>query len=144
MKRGASILLADDHALVRRGVRVILDSEPGLDVVAEAENGAEAVANCRDRYIDLAILDVAMPTDPDAVDVRPPAVLLSRRRQVQRGVAGLGELVGESSHLCPLCPPVPPVPPVPAVPPVPLCPLCPCARCAPVPPVRRGATRACP
>ncbi|HWL98815.1 MAG TPA: response regulator transcription factor [Nocardioidaceae bacterium] len=57
----ARILLADDHALVRRGVRLILDSEPGLQVVAEAEDGAEAVAVARDREVDLAILDVAMP-----------------------------------------------------------------------------------
>jgi DNA-binding NarL/FixJ family response regulator len=62
MNLGARILLADDHALVRRGVRLILDSEPGLRVVAEAEDGAEAVAICRTRDIDLAILDVAMPT----------------------------------------------------------------------------------
>ena len=55
------ILLADDHALVRRGVRLILDSEPDLEVVAEAANGSEAVALCRSESIDLAILDIAMP-----------------------------------------------------------------------------------
>ena len=55
------ILLADDHALVRRGVRMILDSEPGLTVVAEAGDGAEAVTAVRAQPIDLAILDVAMP-----------------------------------------------------------------------------------
>jgi DNA-binding NarL/FixJ family response regulator len=55
------ILLADDHALVRRGVRLILDSEPDLTVVAEAGDGAEAVAVARTHEIDLAILDVAMP-----------------------------------------------------------------------------------
>ncbi len=55
------ILLADDHALVRRGVRLILDAEPGLQVVAEAGDGAEAVARVRAGGIDLAILDVAMP-----------------------------------------------------------------------------------
>ncbi len=55
------ILLADDHALVRRGVRLILDNEPGLRVVAEAGDGAEAVALAREVDIDLAILDVAMP-----------------------------------------------------------------------------------
>ena len=55
------ILLADDHALVRRGVRLILDNEPGLRVVAEAGDGAEAVALARQVDIDLAILDVAMP-----------------------------------------------------------------------------------
>lgn len=56
------ILLADDHALVRRGVRLILDDSPGLRVVAEASDGAEAVALARLGDIDLAVLDVAMPT----------------------------------------------------------------------------------
>lgn len=55
------ILLADDHALVRRGVRLILDSEPDLTVVAEAGDGAEAIAAARRQPVDLAILDVAMP-----------------------------------------------------------------------------------
>ncbi|AOT61895.1 MULTISPECIES: response regulator [Streptomyces] len=55
------ILLADDHALVRRGVRLILDGEPDLEVVAEAGDGAEAVALAREHPVDLAVLDVAMP-----------------------------------------------------------------------------------
>lgn len=55
------ILLADDHALVRRGLRLILDAEPDLVVVAEASDGAEAVSAAVDGEIDLAILDVAMP-----------------------------------------------------------------------------------
>ncbi|MEU6136815.1 response regulator [Nocardioides sp. NPDC057577] len=55
------ILLADDHTLVRRGVRLILDAEPDLEVVAEAADGAEAVAALRDVEVDLVILDVAMP-----------------------------------------------------------------------------------
>ncbi len=55
------ILLADDHALVRRGVRLILESEPDLTVIAEAGDGAEAVALARTHEIDLAVLDVAMP-----------------------------------------------------------------------------------
>ena len=55
------ILLADDHALVRRGVRLILDSEPDLQVVAEAGDGAEAIAKARSQDVDLAILDVSMP-----------------------------------------------------------------------------------
>jgi DNA-binding NarL/FixJ family response regulator len=57
----ARILLADDHALVRRGVRMILDSQPDLTVVAEAADGAEALQAVRDHEVDLAILDVAMP-----------------------------------------------------------------------------------
>lgn len=55
------ILLADDHALVRRGVRLILDGEPDLTVVAEAGDGAEAVELARSTPVDLAVLDVAMP-----------------------------------------------------------------------------------
>ncbi|RSN66792.1 MULTISPECIES: response regulator [Actinomadura] len=56
------ILLADDHALVRRGVRLILDGEPDLRVVAEAGDGAEAIALLRGGVeADLAVLDVAMP-----------------------------------------------------------------------------------
>ncbi|MDH6699181.1 response regulator [Streptomyces griseoviridis] len=55
------ILLADDHALVRRGVRLILDHEPDLRVVAEAGDGAEAVEEVRRQEIDLAVLDIAMP-----------------------------------------------------------------------------------
>lgn len=55
------ILLADDHALVRRGVRLILDGEPDLTVVAEAGDGAEAIAMARAERPDLAILDIAMP-----------------------------------------------------------------------------------
>jgi DNA-binding NarL/FixJ family response regulator len=54
------ILLADDHALVRRGLRLILDTEPDLTVVAEAGNGTEAV-ELADEGVDLAILDIAMP-----------------------------------------------------------------------------------
>ena len=57
----ARILLADDHALVRRGVRLILESEPDLTVVAEAGDGAEALALARTHELDLAVLDVAMP-----------------------------------------------------------------------------------
>jgi DNA-binding NarL/FixJ family response regulator len=55
------ILLADDHALVRRGVRLILEQQSDLRVVAEASDGAEAVALRREIEVDLAILDIAMP-----------------------------------------------------------------------------------
>ncbi|RZU18201.1 response regulator transcription factor [Streptomyces sp. BK239] len=55
------ILLADDHALVRRGVRLILDREPDLEVVAEAGDGAEAVEMARAQEVDLVVMDIAMP-----------------------------------------------------------------------------------
>ena len=55
------ILLADDHPMVRRGLRMVLDSEPDLEVVAEAGDGAEAVETALAQGVDLAVLDVAMP-----------------------------------------------------------------------------------
>ncbi|GAA0982280.1 response regulator transcription factor [Acrocarpospora macrocephala] len=55
------ILLADDHALVRHGLRLIIDAEPDLMVVAEAADGAEAVEAAAPDQVDLAILDIAMP-----------------------------------------------------------------------------------
>jgi RNA polymerase sigma factor (sigma-70 family) len=55
------ILLADDHAMVRRGLKLVLDAEPDLRVVAEAGNGVEAVERGLAEEVDLAILDVAMP-----------------------------------------------------------------------------------
>ncbi|MFC4372715.1 response regulator [Nocardia halotolerans] len=61
MTTSTRILLADDHALVRSGLRMILDAEPDLAVVAEAANGAEAVQRVADTPVDLAILDIAMP-----------------------------------------------------------------------------------
>ena len=57
----ARLLLADDHTLVRSGLRRILDAEPDLEVVAEASDGAEAVDQALARELDLAILDVSMP-----------------------------------------------------------------------------------
>ena len=55
------ILMADDHPMVRRGLRLVLDSEPDLEVVAEAGDGAEAVELALAEDVDLAVLDVAMP-----------------------------------------------------------------------------------
>ena len=55
------ILVADDHALVREGVKRVVDDEPDLSVVAEATDGAEAVEQALDDTIDLAILDISMP-----------------------------------------------------------------------------------
>lgn len=55
------VLLADDHTLVRRGLRLILDGEPDLRVVAEAGDGAQAVDLAVGGEVDLAILDIAMP-----------------------------------------------------------------------------------
>jgi DNA-binding NarL/FixJ family response regulator len=55
------ILLADDHAVVRRGLRLVLDAEPDLQVVAEASDGLEALETALRADVHLAVLDVAMP-----------------------------------------------------------------------------------
>jgi DNA-binding NarL/FixJ family response regulator len=70
------ILIADDHALVRGGVKRVLDREPDLAVAAEAANGAEAVERALDGSIDLAILDISMPRKTGLQAARE----LSRRR----------------------------------------------------------------
>jgi DNA-binding NarL/FixJ family response regulator len=57
----ARILLADDHAVVRRGLRLVLDAEPDLQVVAEAGDGREALDIAASETVDLAVLDVSMP-----------------------------------------------------------------------------------
>jgi DNA-binding NarL/FixJ family response regulator len=55
------ILLADDHNVVRGGLKLVLDAQPDLEVVAEAADGAAAVERALRDDIDLAILDVTMP-----------------------------------------------------------------------------------
>jgi DNA-binding NarL/FixJ family response regulator len=55
------ILLADDHTLVRDGIKLLLDGQADLEVVAEASDGAEAVDRALEEDVDLAILDVTMP-----------------------------------------------------------------------------------
>lgn len=55
------ILIADDHTMVRRGLRQVLSREPDMEVVSEAADGAEAVRLALAGDVDLALLDVSMP-----------------------------------------------------------------------------------
>ena len=55
------IILADDHALVRAGIRLLIESIPNVEVVGEAGNGNEALALLEKTSADIALLDVAMP-----------------------------------------------------------------------------------
>jgi two-component system response regulator NreC len=55
------VLLADDHAIVREGVRRILMSEPDIEVVAEADDGLGAVEQAKKLKPDVAVLDISMP-----------------------------------------------------------------------------------
>jgi DNA-binding NarL/FixJ family response regulator len=56
-----TVLLADDHALVRAGIRSLLASMPGIVVVAEAENGREALRLIEEYHPNLVLMDIAMP-----------------------------------------------------------------------------------
>ena len=56
-----TVLLADDHAVVRDGLRMILEAEPDIRVVGEAANGRQAVDRVRRLRPDVAVLDIAMP-----------------------------------------------------------------------------------
>ncbi|HWJ32960.1 MAG TPA: response regulator transcription factor [Gaiellaceae bacterium] len=70
------ILVADDHEIVRRGLKLLMEREPDLNVVAEASDGAEAVDRAIAEDVDLAILDVSMPRMTGLQAVRE----LSRRK----------------------------------------------------------------
>jgi DNA-binding NarL/FixJ family response regulator len=57
------VLVADDHAIVRTGIRHVLEGEPGFTVVGEASTGAEALALAVELRPDVALLDISMPGD---------------------------------------------------------------------------------
>lgn len=56
-----SILLADDHRVMRSGLRLLLERQPGFRVVAEASDGRETVDLAQEHHPDIAVIDVAMP-----------------------------------------------------------------------------------
>ena len=56
-----TVVLADDQALVRRGFRLILETEPGIEVVAEAEDGQQAVDAVRRHRPAVVLMDIQMP-----------------------------------------------------------------------------------
>lgn len=56
-----SVLLAEDHTIVRKGIRSLLDEEPEIEVVGEAENGREAVAKAEELHPDIVVMDHTMP-----------------------------------------------------------------------------------
>ena len=76
----ARILVADDFALVREGLKRVLDAKPDLEVVAEAEDGREAVDKALKEDVHLAILDVSMPR---MTGIQAAAVLQKRKPELK-------------------------------------------------------------
>ncbi|MDD2685017.1 MAG: response regulator transcription factor [Gallionella sp.] len=65
MKR---ILVVDDHGLIRKGLRQLLEDQPDFQVSGEAENGLQAINKLREQHYDLVLLDIALP-DKHGIDV---------------------------------------------------------------------------
>jgi DNA-binding NarL/FixJ family response regulator len=63
----ARVLIADDHTLVRRGMRAILEMHPEWEVCGEASNGPEAVRKAKEMLPDVIIMDISMP-GPSGLD----------------------------------------------------------------------------
>jgi DNA-binding NarL/FixJ family response regulator len=61
MSKPIRVLVADDHMIVRTGIRHVLESEPGFEVVGEAGNGAEALSLAAELLPDVVVLDISMP-----------------------------------------------------------------------------------
>lgn len=61
MEKDIRIVLVDDHAIVRNGIKALLSSEPYIKIVGEASDGAEAIEVCHDLHPDLLVMDINMP-----------------------------------------------------------------------------------
>ena len=99
------LLIADDHALVRHGLRQIVAETDDLEVVAEAPNGNEALRLLREHEVDVVLLDVTMP-DRNGIDVlkqirrefgKLPVLLLTMHSEDEFGVRALK--AGASGYL---------------------------------------------
>jgi DNA-binding NarL/FixJ family response regulator len=61
--RAIRVLVADDHMIVRTGIRHVLESEPGFEVVGEASSGSEALSLAAELHPDVVVLDISMPDE---------------------------------------------------------------------------------
>ena len=111
MKKPIRVLIADDHAIVRQGLRQILSDTPDLTVSGEAENGVQAVQMVRTGEWDVVLMDVSMP-DRNGIDAlklikkeypRLPVLILSMYPEEQYAIRALK--AGAAGYLCKRSPP---------------------------------------
>ena len=97
MNKPIRVLIADDHAIVRQGLRQILSDTPDLTVAGEAENGVQAVQMVRNGEWDVVLMDVSMP-DRNGIDAlklikkefpRLPVLILSMYPEEQYAIRAL-------------------------------------------------------
>ena len=74
----AKILLADDHAIIRQGLRSLLEKQPDIEVVGEVADGRKAIELARELKPDIVIMDITMPIStasmpPERLSVNPAA-----------------------------------------------------------------------
>ncbi len=79
--RTVRILIADDHAIVRRGLRALVESQPGWEVCAEAANGRQAVESVERLKPDLAIVDIGMP-ELNGLEAKRQILKINPRQEV--------------------------------------------------------------
>ncbi|MFC5801282.1 response regulator [Streptomyces formicae] len=90
------IVLVDDDAIVRRGMRAILESAPDVTVMAEASDGCAGVADAQRLLPDVVIMDIRMPRMDGLAATREIATLASRPRVIILTTFGLDEYVAEA------------------------------------------------
>ncbi len=90
------VLVVDDHAVVRGGLRHVLEAEPGFEVVGEAEDARTAVARARALRPDVVLLDITMPGGSGLQAVRPILAATPETRVLMLSVHDRREYVVES------------------------------------------------
>ncbi len=93
-----TVVIADDQPLVRTGLRMILSEEPGIEIVGEASDGAEAIRICEQRRPDVVLMDVRMPVTDGIAATREVTALEDGPRVLVLTTFDLDEVVYDALH----------------------------------------------